>query len=293
MKKILSLILAAVLLTFAFASCGTNEPAGTTDTPVTSDAPASTEATAPATPELKTLKVAATSAPHAEILEQCKPLMAEKGYDLQITVVDDYVIPNTATEDGEVDANYFQHTPYLDEFNASRGTHLVSVAAIHYEPFGIYAGTVKALADLPDGAKVAVPNDATNEARALQLLAAQGLITLTDGVGLNATKIDITSNPKNLEIVEMEAALLPTVLDDVAIAVINGNYAIANGLSVKDALAVESNESEAAQTFANIVVVKEGNEQNEGVLALIDVLKSDTIKNFINEKYDGAVVPMF
>ena len=293
MKKILSLILAAVLLTFAFASCGTNEPAGTTDTPVTSDAPASTEATTPETPELKTLKVAATSAPHAEILEQCKSLMAEKGYDLQITVVDDYVIPNTATEDGEVDANYFQHTPYLDEFNASRGTHLVSVAAIHYEPFGIYAGTVKALADLPDGAKVAVPNDATNEARALQLLAAQGLITLTDGVGLNATKIDITSNPKNLEIVEMEAALLPTVLDDVAIAVINGNYAIANGLSVKDALAVESNESEAAQTFANIVVVKEGNEQNEGVLALIDVLKSDTIKNFINEKYDGAVVPMF
>lgn len=268
MKKILSLILAAVLLTFVFAACG---KADTT----------------------KVVKVAATSAPHAEILEQCKALMTEKGYDLQVTVVDDYVIPNTATEDGEVVANYFQHTPYLDEFNASRGTHLVSVAAIHYEPFGVYAGTVKSLSDLSDGAKVAVPNDATNEARALQLLAAQGLITLTEGVGLNATKIDITSNPKNLDIVEMEAAILPTVLDDVAVAVINGNYAIANGLSVKDALAVESSDSVAAQTFANIVVVKEGNEKNEGVLALIDVLKSDAIKNFINEKYDGAVVPMF
>ena len=174
MKKLLSLILVAALLCVGFASCGKTQT------------------------ETKVLKVAATSAPHAEILEQCKPLMAEKGYDLQITVVDDYVIPNTATEDGEVDANYFQHTPYLNEFNASRGTHLVSVAAIHYEPFGIYSGTVKSLADLPDGAKIAVPNDATNEARALQLLAAQGLITLKDGVGLNATKVDITKNPRTL-----------------------------------------------------------------------------------------------
>ena len=268
MKKLLSLILVAALLCVRFASCGKTQT------------------------ETKVLKVAATSAPHAEILEQCKPLMAEKGYDLQITVVDDYVIPNTATEDGEVDANYFQHTPYREEFNASRGTHLVSVAAIHYEPFGIYAGTVKSLADLPDGAKIAVPNDATNEARALQLLAAQGLITLKDGVGLNATKVDITKNPKNFEIVEMEAALLPTVLDDVAVAVINGNYALAAGLKVKDAIAVEAADSEAAETFANILVVKEGNEKNEGVLALAEVLKSETIKKFINEHYEGAGVPM-
>lgn len=269
MKKLLSLILVAALLCVGFASCGTQKT------------------------DAKVLKVAATSAPHAEILEQCKALMAEKGYDLQITVVDDYVIPNTATEDGEVDANYFQHTPYLEEFNASRGTHLVSVAAVHYEPFGVYAGTVKTLADLPDGAKIAVPNDATNEARALQLLAAQGLITLKDGVGLNATKVDITANPHNYEIVEMEAALLTTVLDDVAVAVINGNYALAANLKVKDAIAVEAADSEAAETFANILVVKEGNEKNEGVLALAEVLKSETIKKFIEEHYEGAVVPMF
>ena len=293
MKKLLSLILVAALLCVGFASCGKTEPTVTSgDTTASSDAAASTDATEPKT-ETKVLKVAATSAPHAEILEQCKPLMAEKGYDLEITVVDDYVIPNTATEDGEVDANYFQHTPYLEEFNASRGTHLVSVAAIHYEPFGIYAGTVKALADLADGAKIAVPNDATNEARALQLLAAQGLITLKDGVGLNATKVDITENPHNYDIVEMEAALLPTVLDDVAVAVINGNYALAAGLKVKDAIAVEAADSEAAETFANVLVVKEGNEKNEGVLALAEVLKSETIKNYINEHYEGAVVPMF
>lgn len=288
MKKLLSLILVAALLCVGFASCGNTEP----DTTSGDNTSASSDATEPKT-EKKVLKVAATSAPHAEILEQCKPLMAEKGYDLEITVVDDYVIPNTATEDGEVDANYFQHTPYLNEFNQSRGTHLVSVAAIHYEPFGVYAGTVKSLAALPDGAKIAVPNDATNEARALQLLAAQGLITLKDGVGLNATKVDITSNPKNFDIVEMEAALLPTVLDDVAVAVINGNYALAAGLKVKDAIAVEAADSEAAETFANILVVKEGNEKNEGVLALAEVLKSETIKNFINEHYEGAVVPMF
>ena len=288
MKKLLSIILVAALLCVGFASCGNAAP----DTTSGDNTSASSDATEPKT-EKKVLKVAATSAPHAEILEQCKPLMAEKGYDLEITVVDDYVIPNTATEDGEVDANYFQHTPYLNEFNQSRGTHLVSVAAIHYEPFGVYAGTVKSLAALPDGAKIAVPNDATNEARALQLLAAQGLITLKDGVGLNATKVDITSNPKNFDIVEMEAALLPTVLDDVAVAVINGNYALAAGLKVKDAIAVEAADSEAAETFANILVVKEGNEKNEGVLALAEVLKSDTIKNFINEHYEGAVVPMF
>ena len=268
MKKIIALALAAVMLCATFVSCGDAN-------------------------DEKTITVAATSAPHAEILDQCVAAMAEKGYKLVVRVMDDYIIPNTATEDGEVDANYFQHIPYLESFNAENGTHLVSVAQIHYEPYAIYAGTTKSLADLADGAKVAVPNDPTNEARALQLLAAEGLITVREGAGLTATKLDIVENLKNLDIVEMEAALLPSVLDDVAIAVINGNYAIANGLKVADALGQESAESEAAQTFANILVVREGNEANEGVAALIEVLKTDAIKAFIETKYEGAVVPLF
>ncbi|MBR5539436.1 MAG: MetQ/NlpA family ABC transporter substrate-binding protein [Clostridia bacterium] len=268
MKKLLALALAALMLCAALVSCGS------------SDAD-------------KTITVAASSAPHAEILEQCVAAMAEKGYTLTVRVMDDYIVPNTATEDGEVDANYFQHVPYLESFNAENGTHLVSVAQIHYEPYAIYAGTAKTLDELTDGAKVAVPNDPTNEARALQLLAAEGLLTLKEGAGLTATKLDIVENPKNLEIMEMEAALLPTVLDDVAVAVINGNYAIANGLKVADSLGQESAESEAAQTFANVLVVKEGNEKNEGILALVDALKTEAVKNFIAEKYEGAVVPLF
>ena len=268
MKKIIALALAAVLLCAAFVSCGSDDAD-------------------------KTITVAASSAPHAEILEQCVAAMAEKGYTLVVRVMDDYIVPNTATEDGEVDANYFQHVPYLESFNAENGTHLVSVAQIHYEPYAIYAGTAKTLDEITDGAKVAVPNDPTNEARALQLLAAEGLITLKEDAGLTATKLDIVENPKNLEIMEMEAALLPSVLDDVAVAVINGNYAIANGLKVADALGQESAESEAAQTFANVLVVKEGNENNEGILALVDALKTEAVKNFIAEKYEGAVVPLF
>ena len=288
MKKLLSLILVAALLCVGFASCGNTAP----DTTSGDNTSASSDATEPKT-EKKVLKVAATSAPHAEILEQCKPLMAEKGYDLEITVVDDYVIPNTATEDGEVDANYFQHTPYLNEFNQSRGTHLVSVAAIHYEPFGVYAGTVKSLAALPDGAKIAVPNDATNEARALQLLAAQGLITLKEGAGLTATKNDIIDNPHGYDIKEMEAALLPTVLDEVAVAVINGNYALGAGLNSNDSLASEDAASEAAQTFANVLVVKEGNENDAKTQALKEALLSDTVRDYITSTYGGAVVAIF
>lgn len=268
MKRIIALALAALLLCTALVSCGKEDDG-------------------------KTITVAATSAPHAEILEQCKEAMAAKGYTLEIRVVDDYIIPNTATEDGDVDANYFQHIPYLEDFNAKNGTHLVIVEKIHYEPYAIYAGTAKSLDAISDGAKVAVPNDPSNEARALQLLQAEGLITLKEGVGLHATKLDIVDNPKNLEIAEMEAALLPQVLDDVAIAVINGNYAIAGGLKVADALGMEASDSEAAHTFANVLVVKEGNEQNEAVLALAEVLKTEEIKNFINEKYAGAVIPLF
>jgi len=267
MKKVLSLVLCVVCILCCFASCGDKA-------------------------DSKKITVAATSTPHAQILEQCKALMTEKGYTLEIRVVDDYVTPNTATEDGEVDANYFQHTPYLTQFNTDNNTHLVSVATVHYEPLGLYAGTCKAIADIPDGAKIAVPNDATNEARALQLLAANGVITLADGKGLKATKTDITSNPKNVEIVEMEAALVAGVLDDVAMGVINGNYALEAKLDITKALAKESSDSEAAKTFGNVLVVKEGNENKEAVKALVEVLKSQTITDYINKTFSGAVVPM-
>ena len=240
-----------------------------------------------------TITVAASSAPHAEILEQCIPLLAQDGYTLDIKVMDDYIIPNTSTESGDVDANYFQHQPYLDDFNASNGTHLVTVARVHYEPYGIYAGTCKSLDALEDGAAVAVPNDTTNEARALLLLQDNGIIKLKDGVGLTATKNDIVDNPKNIDILEMEAALLPAQLDEVAIAVINGNYAIEAGLKVSEALAAEKADSEAAQTYANILVVKEGNENLPKIQALAKVLNSATIRDYINNTYDGAVVPIF
>ena len=277
MKRIIALTLAAIMLVLCLASCGAEN---------------NTEDTDAEKKENTTLTVAASSTPHAEILEECKASLEEKGITLDIKVMDDYVIPNNSTESGDVDANYFQHTPYLDQFNEENGTHLVSVAKVHYEPYGIYAGTVDSLDKIPDGAKIAVPNDATNEARALQLLAANGLIALKADAGLTATKNDITENKKNLEIVEMEAALISGMRDEVAVAVINGNYAIEAGLKVSEALAVEDKDSEAAQTFANILVVKEGNEKNEAVLALVEALQSDEVQNFIAVKYDGAVVPM-
>ena len=240
------------------------------------------------------LTVGATPAPHAEILEVAKDILKDQGVDLEIRVFNDYIIPNNAVESGELDANYFQHVLYLGEFNQENGTHLVSVGSIHYEPFGIYAGKANSLDALEDGAKIAVPNDGTNEARALLLLEAQGLITLKEGVGLAATKLDIVENPHNYDIVEVEAAQVPRSLGSVAVAVINGNYAIAAGLKVSDALAVEDGESEVIQNnYANVLVVKEGNETNEAVLKLLDALKSDQVKTFIEENYDGAVVPLF
>ena len=269
MKKSITLILALVLALSVLTGCG----AGSADS--------------------KTITVAASSAPHAEILEQCIPILAEQGYTLEIKVMDDYIIPNTSTESGDVDANYFQHQPYLDDFNASNGTHLVTVQRVHYEPYGIYAGTCDSLDAISDGAQIAVPNDTTNEARALLLLEANGIIKLADGVGLTATKNDIIENPKNVDILEMEAALLPAQLDEVAVAVINGNYAIEAGLKVSEALAAEKADSEAAQTYANILVVKEGNENVEKIQALAKVLNSDEIRDYINNTYDGAVVPIF
>lgn len=241
----------------------------------------------------ETIRVGASVTPHAEILEVVKPILAEQGYELEIVEYNDYILPNTATESGEIMANYFQHQPYLDDFNAENDTHLVSVAAIHYEPFGIYAGKRDSLEDIPDGTTIAVPNDGTNEGRALLLLQDLGLITLPDDVGFTATRLDIVDNPKNLEIVEMEAAQLPRVLPEVDFAVINGNYAISGGLKVSDALAVEDVESAAAQTYANVLVVKEGNEEDPGVQALVAALQTEEVRQFIEETYDGAVVPMF
>ena len=241
----------------------------------------------------KTIKVGATPAPHADILEVAKDLMAEKGYTLEIVEYNDYVQPNNSVEDGSLDANYFQHITYMNNFNEENGTHLVSVAAIHYEPFGLYAGKTASLDALADGAQIAVPNDGTNEARALLLLEQEGLITLKQGVGLSATKSDIASNPHNYEIVELEAQLLTTTLQDVDVAVINGNYAIDAGLKVSEALAVEAADGTAAEAYANVITVKAGNENNDAVKALVEVLKSDKIKTYIEETYDGAVVPLF
>lgn len=240
----------------------------------------------------KVIKVAASATPHAELLEQAKPILAEQGYDLQVTVFDDYIQPNEVVEGGDFDANYFQHIPYLDSFNEEKGTHLVNAGGIHYEPFGIYPGTKSDLGAVAEGDSIAVPNDTTNEARALLLLQDNGLITLKEDAGLNATVNDITDNPYNLDIVELEAAQIPRVLPEVAYAVMNGNYALEAGYSVaKDALAYESSDSEAAKTYVNVIAVKEGNESAAKVKALVDALKSDTIKEYINSTYDGAVIP--
>ena len=240
----------------------------------------------------KTITVAASATPHAEILEEAKPILEKEGYDLEVTVFDDYVRPNEVVESGEFDANYFQHIPYLEQFNEEKGTHLVNAGGIHYEPFGIYPGTKDSLDDLEDGDSIAVPNDTTNEARALLLLQDNGIITLKEGAGLNATVKDIAENPHNVEIVELEAAQVARVTGETAYVVLNGNYALEAGFSVgKDALAYEKSDSEAAKTYVNVIAVKEGNENSDKIKALVDVLKSDEIKDFINEKYDGAVIP--
>ena len=241
----------------------------------------------------KTITIAASSTPHAEILAVAKEVLAADGWTLEVVEYADYVVPNTVVDDGEMDANYFQHQPYLDTFNAENGTKLVSVAAIHYEPFGIYTGTKDAIDGLAEGDKIAVPNDGSNRARAL-LLEAEGLIVLKEGVGMEATVLDIVENPMSLEIVEMEAAQIAGVRDSVALAVINGNYALLAGLNVsKDAIASEDAASISAQTYANILVVKEGNEATEKTEALKAALFSDEVKAFINDTYSGAVVPIF
>ena len=242
--------------------------------------------------EDKTITVAASATPHAEILEQAKPLLEEQGWDLEVTVFDDYVQPNLVVESGDFDANYFQHIPYLENFNEEQGTHLVNAGGIHYEPFGIYPGTKSTLDELEYGDTIAVPNDTTNEARALLLLEANGVIKLKEDAGLTATVKDIEENPHNVEIQELEAAQVPRVKDEVAFVVLNGNYALQAGFSVaKDAIAYETSDSEAAKTYVNVIAVKEGNENSDKIKALVSVLKSDEIKNYITETYDGAVIP--
>ena len=298
-KRVLSSILAGVLAVSVFAGCGSKtednsqSAADNSTTPATEAAAEESAEAAGGTVESKgTIKVAASATPHAEILAAAKPILAEQGWDLEVTEFDDYVLPNEVVESGEMDANYFQHVPYLDSFNEEKGTHLVEVGKIHYEPFGIYPGTKSSLDDIADGDVIAVPNDTTNEARALLLLQDNGIITLKDGAGLEATVNDIAENPYNVEIQELAAESVARVADEVAYVVLNGNYALQAGFSVaKDALAYEKSDSEAAKTYVNVIAVKEGNEDSEKIQALVDVLKSDEIKDFINEKYDGAVIP--
>ncbi|MDY3225227.1 MAG: MetQ/NlpA family ABC transporter substrate-binding protein [Candidatus Faecousia sp.] len=247
---------------------------------------------APVVEEKGTITVAASPTPHAEILAEAAKILAKEGWTLKVTEFEDYVQPNLVVDSGEIDANYFQHVPYLDNFNEEKGTHLVPVAGIHYEPFGIYPGTKSSLGDIADGDVIAVPNDTTNEARALLLLQDNGILTLKEDAGLKATVKDIVGNPHNVKIQELEAAQVSRVKDEVAFVVLNGNYALEAGFSVAhDAVAYETSASTAAKTYVNVLVVKEGNENNEGIQALAAVLKSDAIKQFITDTYDGAVVP--
>ena len=241
----------------------------------------------------KTITVAASPTPHAEILEAAKDLLKEKGYTLEIKEFDDYPQQNVVVDEGEFDANYFQHQPYLDNFNEEKGSDLVSAAKIHYEPLGIYPGASEDLENIKDGAKIAVPNDATNEARALLLLEENGIITLKEDAGLNATKKDVEENPHNIEIVELDAAQIARVVEELDFVVLNGNYALDAGFNVQtDAIAKEEADSEAAQTYANIIAVKKENKDSEKIKTLVEVLQSEEIGKFITDTYEGAVVPM-
>ena len=287
MKKLTALILTGALSCALLAGCAGS---GTSTTPNAnaSTAPQGSDSTEPIT-----ITVGATPAPHAEILEVVKDILAEQGITLDIVQYNDYVQPNNAVEDGSLDANYFQHITYMNDFNDQNGTHLVSAAEVHYEPMSLYAGKVSSLDELADGALIGVPNDATNEARALLVLQQEGLITLRDGAGITATINDIVDNPKNLQFSEMEAAQLPLRLADLDMAVINGNYAIDAGLSMDDALATESADGEAAQAYVNVLAVKEGRETDPAIQALADALLSPQVKDYIDATYAGAVVAMF
>ena len=281
MKKSIAAILAGALCLSALTACG----GGTSSS--------DSSAAANTGDSDKVITVGATPTPHAEILNAAKSVLEAEGYTLDVVEFTDYVQPNTALVDGDLDANYFQHTPYLNNFNKENGTDLAAAFDMHYEPFGIYAGKTSDLSAIPDGGSIAIPNDGTNEARALLLLEAQGLIKLKEGITFTATVLDIAENPKNLSIKEIEAAQLARSLQDVDAAVINGNYAIQAGLKVKDALAIEDKDSIAADTYANVLVVKEGHENDDATKALLAALQSDTAKKFMEEKYEGAVIAAF
>lgn len=293
MKKAFAIALSAALA-LGLAACG----GASSSSAAPSSAPA---ASASGSEAAVTLTVGASPAPHAEILEQAATLLAEQGIALDIVEFDDYVMPNTALAEGSLDANYFQHQPYLTNFNAEQGTDLVSAGSIHYEPLGVYAGKSSDLANVPDGAQIGIPADATNGGRALLLLQDNGVLTLKDGIDLdyfrNAGDIlfseydGIAENPHNVEIVAMEAANLPASLPDLDFAVINGNYAIPAGIADK-LLASEDASGEAAQVFANIVAVRAGDEERAEIQALVNVLKSDEMKAWITEKYEGSVLPV-
>lgn len=240
-----------------------------------------------------TIRVGASPSPHAEILAQVKDELSEQGYTLEVVEYNDYIQPNVALSEGDLDANYFQHKPYLDDYNAENGTDLVDAGAIHFEPMGLYAGKSSDLANVPDGAKISVPSDATNEARALLLLQDQGIIKLRDGAGLSATKNDIVENPHNVEIVELEAANIPHTLQDSDFGIVNGNYALAAGLDTSSALVTESADSEAAKTYANLVVCRPDNADSDKVKALVAALQSETVRSYIEQTYSGVVVPVF
>ena len=292
MKKLTSLLLSGALTVGLLAGCAgggaSSTPAPETTTPAET-APAETASSEGAV----TLKVGASPTPHAEILAVVKDLLAEEGITLEIVEFTDYIQPNLAVEEGEIDANYFQHITYMNNFNAENGTHLASVAEIHYEPFGLYAGTTASLDELQDGATIGVPNDPTNGGRALLLLQEQGLITLKEDVGLEPTVLDIAENPHNYQIEELEAAQLPRSLDSLDLAVINGNYAIQAGLNVADALAIESAEGTAGTAYVNVLAVAEDRVDDPAIQALADALKSAEVKAFIDETYGGAVVAVF
>ncbi|MCM1180914.1 MAG: MetQ/NlpA family ABC transporter substrate-binding protein [Clostridium sp.] len=278
-KKLLAGILAGVLAVASLTGCGNTDSANNTADTGNAE-------------ESKTITIAASETPHSEILAKAKDILKEQGYDLEVTVFDDYVQPMTVVESGEFDGNYMAHIPYVEQFNEEQGTHLVNAGGIHYEPFGIYPGTKKSLDEIKEGDTIAVPNDTTNEARALLLLADNGLLKLKDGAGLTATVNDIEENPHNINFQELEAAQVARVRDEVAFVVLNGNYALEAGLSVaNDSIAFEAGDSEAAKTYVNIIAVKDGNENNDAVQALVKVLKSDEIKQYIRDTYDGAVVP--
>lgn len=297
-NKLIAGLITGVLVVTALTGCTGASKQSTAASPKeetsasTSEQPKESTEAEHTTADKGKITVAASATPHAEILEAAKPILAKEGWTLEITIFDDYVLPNEVVESGEFDANYFQHIPYLDSFNKEKGTHLVNAGGIHYEPFGIYPGKKKSLEEIAEGDVIAVPNDTTNEARALLLLQDNGIIQLKEGVGLEATVNDIVENPHNVKIEELAAEQIARVAPEVSYIVLNGNYALQAGYSVaKDAISYEKSDSEAAKTYVNVIAVKEGSESKEGIQALVKVLKSEEIKEYIQKTYDGAVIP--